>query len=242
MVLFRTKLHVYSVSSVCIKNQIIRINNQKREVTSTFTLKHFFPLHLPSVTAGFSSCCSVKKSCSPQPNQPSIWSPHELHFPSHSSRTMEVYLCLPMCTVAPRCACFHVNEFRCLEVCVVHHSSRWGMSWVQGASPSVLAEGLVPCRLWNEWGPSVSPSSRLSLLVLILLHTGVGRAALHLRCCCLRGWLVSTWVRMSLTWDRLGSTSWRIFPIFTGALEGENRSYLTVRTSKKVQCFLYAFK
>lgn len=57
MVLFKKKESIdeFYLFPVCIKNQIIRINNQKREIISTFTSKHFHSLHLLSVTAGFNS-------------------------------------------------------------------------------------------------------------------------------------------------------------------------------------------
>lgn len=59
MVLFKRNkiIDVFCFFPVCIKNQIIRIKNQKRELISAFTLKHFFPLHPFSVTAGSSSYC-----------------------------------------------------------------------------------------------------------------------------------------------------------------------------------------
>lgn len=45
MVLFKRNkiIDVFCFLSICIKNQIIRINNQKRELISAFTLKHFLP-------------------------------------------------------------------------------------------------------------------------------------------------------------------------------------------------------
>lgn len=45
MALFKRNkiIDVFCFFSVCIKNQIIRIKHQKREITSAFTLKHFFP-------------------------------------------------------------------------------------------------------------------------------------------------------------------------------------------------------
>ena len=49
IVLFKRNkiIDVFCIFPVCIKNQIIRINNQKREIISAFTLKHFsFPPHI----------------------------------------------------------------------------------------------------------------------------------------------------------------------------------------------------
>lgn len=69
------------------------------------------------------------------------------------------------------------------------------------------------------------------------VHTGVSRAALRLRCGCWRGWLASRWVRGSLTWSRLGSTSCRSFLILTGPLEGKDRICPMVSASKLFICF-----
>lgn len=67
MVLFKRNkiVQVFCFFPVCIKNQIIRVNNQKREVISAFTLKHFLSLHSFSVTAGFNSYALAEKSYSP---------------------------------------------------------------------------------------------------------------------------------------------------------------------------------
>lgn len=62
MVLFRKKIKTIDKSyifPVCMMSQIIRINNQKREITSAFTLQHFLSLHLLSVTAGFNSSSAL---------------------------------------------------------------------------------------------------------------------------------------------------------------------------------------
>lgn len=216
-------ISVFCFFPVCIKNQIIWINNQNREVISVLTSKHFLSLHLLSVTAGFNSSALAEKSCRPYLTNQRTESPHWAPFPfSDSSGIMEGKLFLPICTVALLCVCFHVNKFRYLEAYMV--LCPWGrsMSWVWDTAACVLAEEPSSMQSVRWAGPSVSPSGRLSLLVLTLLctlvHSGENRAALCLRCCCLRGWLVAGWIRVNLTWDRLGSTSWRISPILTGPL------------------------
>lgn len=94
-------------------------------------------------------------------------------------------------------------------------------------------------------GPSVFSCSGLSLLLPTFLYmggsAGVNGAGLRLRCCCVREWLVSGWVRASLTGDVLGSTSCGNFPILTGPLEGKSRGAI-VDEKEYIQPIIHIFK
>lgn len=94
-------------------------------------------------------------------------------------------------------------------------------------------------------GPSVFSCSGLSLLYPTLLYVGgsagVNGAGLRLRCCCVREWLVSGWVRASLTGDMLGSTGCGNFPILTGPLEGKSRCAI-VYEKEYIQPIVHIFK
>lgn len=126
MVLFKRNkiIDVFCFFPVCIKNQIIRINNQKRELTSAFTLKHFLPLHPFSVTAGSNSYCPGREVLWSLTYKPRTESPHWLRFPPWlrwgwgrwpASANMYCSSCV--------CECLHGDEFRCLEAYVVLCSS-----------------------------------------------------------------------------------------------------------------------
>ena len=106
MVLFKRNkiIDVFCFFPVCIKNQIIRINNQKRELISAFTLKHFLPLHPFSVTAGSNSYCPGREvlwslTYKPKNRKPSL----TLFSSCDSGGAVGGGLFLPICTVALMC-------------------------------------------------------------------------------------------------------------------------------------------
>lgn len=125
----------------------------------------------------------------------------------------------------------------------MHCSDPLVEAWSGGASPPVLAE--VPSAMQGMSWPSVFSHSGLSLLLSTLLSmrgsTGVSRAGLRLRCCCVKGWLVSRWGGVSFTWGTLGSTSWRGFPILTGPLEGKTHVPWCLRKKKTNPTIIHIF-